>query len=273
MQIKHSKTGYTNRILTGVTTGRHSCLPAPAPFLLLVLLLSILASFVIGGCGSGSNFFDGGHVPIGGNAAVSRIVGLVYDAENSSAPVPNATVLVTNTLLAGPTRMQTVTTGANGSFDFPSMSNPYAVSRMTVLVTPKVGSDRQSQQLSFPVQPGQTAHVMVALPSISFDQTTPAAVSVSQVSTISAGDSTQVTASLLSASGAKLPVTPSLIFIGTFGTITPDGLFTSAATGTGVITAYWDTGSALLSGSSSITVDTQTIHKPPPPPVVPPSGG
>jgi hypothetical protein len=244
-----------------------------AAMLGMVLLLSALFSSLLSGCGNGSTSFDGGHIPIGGNSAVSAIVGLAFAAENTTEPVANATVLVTNTALAGPTRTQTAVTGKDGSFKFLDVPNPYAVSRMTIMVTPAASSDRAPQQLSFALQPGQTANVMVAMPSVSFDQTQPAAVTVAQLSAISAGDSARVNASVLTAAGTALAVQPSLVFIGSFGTITPDGIFTSTTTGSGVVTAYWDTGSSLLSGSTAVTVNTQTIHKPPPPPVVPVSGG
>ena len=240
--------------------------------LALLLVLVAAVSFFNGGCGSGSTSFDGGHIPIGGNAAVSAIVGLAFDAEKTTEPVANATVLVTNTALAGPTRTQTVVTGKDGSFKFLSVPNPYSVSRMTVLVTPSATSDRVQQQLSFPLQTGQTATVMVAMPSVHFDQSKPAAVSVAQLSPISAGDAVQVNASVLNSSGASLPVSPSFVFIGSFGSITPEGLFTTSATGSGVVTAYWDTGVSLLMGSTPVTVNTQTIHKPPPPPIVTPGG-
>ncbi len=236
----------------------------------LLLALVLASLMVLSGCGGGGLSFDGGHVPIGGGAASSRVTGQVFLAENNSAPLPNATVTVTNVSVQGTSRSQSTTSAADGTFTFDKIPDTSSVNQYLVSVLPPAGSDRIAQQLSFAVNSGVSLTVLVAMPRLSFNQLLPAAVSLSPAGlNVHTGDTIRLSASVLDSSGAVLPVTPSLVFFGNFGILLPNGLFESTGAGTGSVSIFWDTGTTLLrSNSASIVADTTTSYQPPPPPII-----
>ena len=240
-----------------------------------VPLIFVWASFSsVLGCGSGTFAFDGGHIPTGGITA-SAISGTAYAAEAYSMPVAGATVTVTNTSISGDRLTQTTTTTATGSFaftnGFPDAAN---VNEYQISVTPPPGSGRVSQQISFPVNAGQSATVLVAMPQSSFNESLAAAVTVLQQNySVHTGDMVSVGAELLDIDGSPLAVSPTLVFTGNFGVISPGGLFTSTSSGVGTVSAYWYTGKVQLqSNAATITANPTISVKPPAPPPVTSAG-
>lgn len=239
-----------------------------AAYVVPLLLLWVCVNSVLG-CGTGTFAFDGGHIPTGGTAA-SVISGTAFAAEDYSAPIAGATVTATNTSITGPRKTQTTTTAADGSFTFngfPDTSNPI-VNLYQVSVSPPAGSNRVMQQINFPVNAGQSAMVLVAMPQISFNESVAASVTIlHQVYQLHSGDTVEIGAELLDLQGSPLPVSPSLVFTGNFGVLSAGGLFTSTKAGVGSVTAYWNIGSVQLHSSmATISANTSTPIQPPPPP-------
>jgi hypothetical protein len=239
---------------------RISALAVPA------LLLWIAFNAIIG-CSSGSLAFDGGHIPIGGSAA-SAISGVAFAAESYNTPIAGATVTVTNTSITGSQSTQTAITAADGSFKLNPFLDAPNVNQYLVSVTPPQGTNRVMEQIAFPVTAGQSAAVAVAIPQASFNETLPASVTILKQSyTLHTGDTVAIGAELLDSQGVPLPELPTLVFTGSFGEISSDGLFTSTESGVGTIAAYWNTGTTQLqSTTATITANTSTNHLPPPPP-------
>jgi len=228
-----------------------------------------LVLFALCGCG-GIEHFDGGGIPIGGGGA-SRLYGVVVDAENAFIPVPNATIMVSPVTPNNFKPLQAVT-DSNGNFNFSNVSVPAATEQIRVSVMPLAGSGRLPQNLTFSLLQNQAADLVVSLPSDTFDQTKPAAVSVTTSLEVHKGDSVALQARLLDAAGAPLPALPSLLFDGNIGTIGSDGNFHSTADGTGSIVALWDAAGRQLQADGQVVVNETAPQLPPPPPNLVSSG-
>ncbi len=235
---------------------------------LLMLWVSLGAML---GCGQGDLSFDGGHIPTGGAKFATIITGTAYEAEAYTIPVAGATVVATNTSVAGIRETQTTTTTATGSFSFANgFPDATSVNEYQITVTPPVGSNRILQQITFPVNAGQAAMVLVAMPQTSFNQSQAAAVTILQQNyQVQSGQTVAIGAELLDLQGSPLPVSPSLVYTGSYGMITAGGQFTGTSAGVGSVSAYWYNGSTQLQSlAATVTAITSTGVQPPPPPPV-----
>ena len=87
------------------------------------------------------------------------------------------------------------------------------------------------------------------------------------------GDTILFTALLRDQAGNPIPLTPTLLFDGGFGTINSDGTFfvpPGIGAGSGSITAFWY---VLPAQGATVTVDNTLAPKPPPAPMLPVPGG
>jgi hypothetical protein len=228
---------------------RRSALFALGAFLSLLL-----------GCGTG-NSFDGGGFPIG----KSRLFGRVVAAENPQKSLISVTLNVTipNTGAGG--RTLQVKTGKDGVFDLSSIDGTNQTSNAQVTVTPDDASGRQSQQLIFPLQGGHTANLVVALPLKTFDVNQAVSISLPSQLILPPGSTVQVLAELKNQVGQVLPVVPTLLFEGNFGTVDGEGTFTASAQGTGTITAFWYNN---LHSTTQVVVSDNAQPLPPLPPIL-----
>src|SRR5579871_20138 len=237
-----------------VSTGERWALPSPWRFasgdrlrrwtarsVLLILCIGLL---YLMGCGGMSPLaFDGGGFPIGG-----RVYGIVVAAEKPSLTIANASVDILSTASNGATATVHATTDANGNFDLPKVPMARPIGFLKITVTPASGG-RKVQNLAYTVtngpnaNVGQTSELIVALPAASFDPTTVSGISLSPAGAeIQGGDSVQFTTSLLDLAGKPLPIMPTLLFIGDFGVINPNGVLSSSTNGLGLFVALFDIG-------------------------------
>ncbi len=226
-------------------------------------LVSLAALWLLWGCGTG-NSFTGGSIPPGG----TRLFGRVAAAENPLQPLAHAMVMVETRPISGGVRTLQAVTAADGSFDFTSVPTGSTSTTLTVTVTPDPATSRQTQQMVFRADNGRTDNLVVALPPVSFDVNSARTLTLRDVGSLPPGDSATIHTRLLDSAGKRLPVQPTLLFSGNFGSFAADETFAATATGVGTITAFWYT---LPSPSISIVVDANAPQLPPSPPDLPPA--
>ncbi|HLJ56400.1 MAG TPA: hypothetical protein VKT77_15280 [Chthonomonadaceae bacterium] len=232
----------------------------------LALMAAAAAGALLPGCGSGiANSFSGGGVPIGG----SRVAGRVVSAANTSVNLPNVAIQIDATPLGGVTHTMQTTSSADGSFAFSNVLPGFSSGSLVVTATPS-DSTFQAEQLAFNVQNGHTEQMILTLPPASFDNTKANSVALFLAApAIPSGTSIQVQSAVRDSAGNVLPVKPTLVFDGNFGSLDPDGVFTVPAgtlSGTGSITAFWY---RLPPQTQQIRVDNNAPLPPPNPPVLP----
>jgi len=217
--------------------------------------------------GIGESSFSGGGVPIGG----SRLFGRVVSAADTSTSLSNVTVTVQATPQGGVERDLTTTTGKDGSFNFSNVLPGFSNGHVQITATPD-NTNYRPAELAFNISNGRTEQMIVTLPPSSFDPTTAQSVSIAIASpAVPAGGSVQFQAVVRDAAGQALPVSPTLVFDGNFGTLNTDNTFSVPAgvlSGSGSITAFWYN---LLPQSQPIHVDKNASPQPPQPPVLPKS--
>jgi len=233
---------------------------------LWIIALLLMLTAALTACGTlESNSFSGGGVPVGG----SRVFGRVVSAVNTSMNLPNVDIQIEATPAGGTARNLETTTGPDGSFNFSNVLPGFSNGTLLVTATPP-DTTFQSQQIAFSVSNGHTEQMIMTLPPAAFDNTTASAVSLSLASpAIPGGASVQLQAAVRDAAGKLLPVKPTLIFDGNFGSLDPSGTFTVPAgtlSGMGSITAYWY---RLLPQTQQIRVDNNAPPQPPNPPILP----
>ena len=214
------------------------------------------------GCGNGINGISGGSIPTGG----SRLTGRAVTAEDPRVPISNATVSVQTTVPGQAPQTLQVTTDAEGNFAFPQVPTGSVNSRVQVTVRAPDSLFRPLA-LSFLLTNQRPATLIAALPASSFDVARGTSVTIMPpAASVHVGDTIVFTAQVRDRAGNVLPIMPSLLFDGDFGTLNADGTFTG--TGTGSIVAYWYGG--ITSAAQVTSNETTPSSPPPPPPVFPP---
>ncbi len=222
------------------------------------------------GCGSlGATDFSGGGVPIGG----SRLFGHVVAADRTVTMLSGVDVAVHATPSGGTTRDFEATTGQDGAFSFSNVLPGFSNGTVQVVSTPPADGYRP-QSVTFTVSNGHTEQMLVTLPPASFDPSTAKSLAITVASpAVPPGGSVQVQAVLRDAQGRPLPLTPTLVFDGNFGTLNADGTFNvpkGVLSGMGTISAFWP---GLPTSSQEIHVDISASQQPPGPPVLPRTTG
>lgn len=244
----------------GITCLRRPSAQLQAMVRRAILLLTALSVLETCGCGGGTSF-TGGSIPPGG----TRLYGRVVQAEDPLTPLANTTISVTATPAytnAGPIQL---TTNSNGEFNFPTVRFGSTAATINVTVQPGDPTARQSQQVVFRSASGQTANLIVSLPQKSFDITQGTSVAIGSISEVAPQGTAAIQAHVLDSTGHALPVEPTLLFIGNFGTIDGDGTFTASASGTGTITVFWYNVTPV---TTAVKADPSASLLPPPPPTI-----
>jgi hypothetical protein len=184
------------------------------------------------GCGNG---ISGGSIPPGG----SRFVGRVFQAEDPTQPLVNATVIVKATPPGQTTQTLQTTTDAQGDFAFAQVPTGQTSGRVAVSIQP---SDANTLPLnwSFQMTNNRPVTLLAALPPATYDVQIGTSVDiVPSIVNVQVGDAVPITAQVRDSSGHVLPVEPSLLFDGDVGIINPDGSFTITQKGSGTVVAFW----------------------------------
>ena len=222
--------------------------------------LLLCAAAVLSGCGGGISNFTGGGFPIGKSAVIGRVV----DARHPATVLPNVNLTLFSTPTEGTTRILRTMTDANGEYSFPDVPTGEVSAPIMVAVEPTNGEYR-SQSVSFQVYNGRSASMIVALSPKSFDADQAKSITISPpTNTLPPGSTVRYTARVYDEAGQILPVTPTLVVNDALGTLSPDGLFTAATTGTSTMQAFWYNN---LHASATIIVDSNAIPLPPVPPI------
>lgn len=229
-------------------------------------LIALVTLWLLCGCGNGNLAFTGGSIPPGG----SRLVGRVTAAESPLQPLMHAMVQVETRPISGGVRTLHAVTGIDGTFSFTSVPTGTTTTTMTVTVTPDPAQNRQSQQVVFQALNSRTNDLVVALPLTSFDVKLAKTLTINDITTVPPGDSTTIHVRLLDDSKVRLPVQPTLLFAGNFGSIAVDDTFTATEPGSGTVTAFWYN---LPSFTTRIIVDPSAQQLPPALPDLPPASG
>lgn len=235
-------------------------------FLFGKALLALVALGLLCGCGGGLGF-TGGSIPPGG----TRLFGRVVQAENPLEPLARATIQVDTRPVTGGHRTFVTKTGTDGTFSLPSVATGTTYATFIVTVTPEAGTPRQSQQIVFRADNGVADNLIVTLPLNTFDVTSAKTLTLQNIVDIPPNSSIAIHARLLDSNGKRLPVQPTLLFAGNFGSIALDETFAASDnTGSGSVTAFWY---GLPPAGTTITVDAHAVEPPPAAPDFPAAPG
>lgn len=227
-----------------------------ARLLALPVLLALMT-----GCG---NALSGGSIPSG----KTRVKGKVVPAERPIGSGVHARIQITSTAAGQEPTTYTATTDDRGAFDIQDIKTGETAGNVQMSITPDDPALR-ANQLSFGVTNRGVVNMLATVPTRSFDVSRGVTIVLDPPNlTLHPGETVRFQAKVLDAAGATLPVTPSLVLNGDFGTPGPDGTFTGTGQGSGFVTAYWY-GTPPARGQIVVDEKSSTNPKPPPPPVFP----
>jgi hypothetical protein len=230
------------------TLRRALCVLLPLAFAILPFL----------GCGLASGFTGGG-VPIGKAAVAGRAVA----ALNSDLPIANASVHLIVVTQTRSVQSFDAVTDAAGAFRFPEIPFDASVATMRVNITPANPGIRP-QSVGFTIASGQRAALIFALVPSSYNISDVSSLNVLPTDpTLETNSAGKITAQALDKQGNVLPLSPTLLLVGDFADVQPDGTFQTLSAGLGIYHAYWYND---LQASTTLTVSASSNNLPPPPP-------
>ena len=212
----------------------------------------------LGGCNL-ANGFTGGGVPIG----KLRLSGRVVLAEQPNSPLANARVNVFQFSREKATYSFNLMTDSQGRFDFTELPSGSHSNTLQVAITPP-SSQFRTQTLNFTLLPNQSAYLIatVAKTSYNVDQGVGLEVYPHNIS-VQSNNNAKITAKVLDVNGDVLNVTPTMLFIGNFTEVRPDGSVVTGAEGEASVYVYWY---GNLQSSTNIHISDTGIPYPPGPP-------
>lgn len=229
----------------------------PYPKRLARALLFAALSALLAACGVG-NSFTGGGVPIGRAVIIGRAVSAIAP----NAPIASARVYLSISTNTRTGMTLTATTDLTGRFTFPDIPVESAPTSVRVAIEP-TSNAYLAQQIFFKLDKGNTANLIVTLAPAAIDPTQVSSVSLSPTPNIFPTLTGQVNAQALDSQGTPLQITPSLLFIGDFSAVQPNGTFVSVQEQIGTVEVFWYNN---LQASSTVSIQNNTNGSPPQPP-------
>lgn len=218
--------------------------------------LCALSLAVLNGCGAA---FSGGSVPVGRAVLTGRVV----SAQDTTQAIASAAITAVATYNG--TRRVTLqaTSDAQGQFQFINL--PTGSQNVSVQITIQAqDASLEPETLTFTLGRGRKAALIATLAPVALvSEAASVALSPTVPQTIYPAVQVDFSARVVDDFGDVLPLAPSLLCDGNFGSITPTGTFKGIAIGSGQITAFWY--SNLESSPAPVTVSTGAGSLPPPP--------